>query len=191
LFEEDAHARVGIRDQHGCTRWYGPIVVFIVLPQVGSTSLDLLRRAAPDAFVGVVRLVIRDLKKRLTSRELRRAPEDAEWLAFIERVNAAYTRYGRELPSVSRAFQRIVDGSLWCAGFALPELRGASESQVLRSLGLAVDGARSLVAARKIASPARGMNGPVRVRGPSEAGMVAATNLPAKATRALYRYSRR
>lgn len=150
MFEEDARARAGIRDRHGCTRWYGPIVVFIALPQVRSTSLDLLQRADPHGFVDVVRLVLRELKRRHASRELRREPETAERFAFAEVMNAAYKRCGREVPSVSRALQRIVDGSLWCAGLALPELRGTSESQVLRSLGLTVDRARSLMAARKI-----------------------------------------
>jgi hypothetical protein len=84
LFEEDAHPRVGIRDRHGCTLWYSPVVMFIVLPQVGSTSLDLLQRADPDAFVAVVRLVIRDMKRRFASRKLRTEPETAEERAFGE-----------------------------------------------------------------------------------------------------------
>jgi len=45
LFEEDVRPHVSIRDRHGCTRWYGPVVVFIVLPRIGSTSLDLLQQA--------------------------------------------------------------------------------------------------------------------------------------------------
>ena len=149
LFEEDGRSRVGICDRHGCTRWYGPIVVFTVLPQVASTSLDLLQRADPQAFVDTLRLVIRELKNRRASPELRKEPTIAERLAFAELMNAAYKRWGRELPSVSRAFKRLVDPVLWCAGLALPELTATSESQVLRSLGLTVASARALMTGAK------------------------------------------
>ena len=87
------------------------------------------------------------MKRRAARREPRASLRTAEELASLEEVTALPTRsVARELPAVSAAFQRIVDESLWCAGFALPELTGTSESHILRWLGLSVDDARSLVA---------------------------------------------
>jgi hypothetical protein len=149
LFAEDAHSRTGLRDRHGCTVWYGPIVMFLLLPSIGSTSVDLLMRADPHAFVDVVKVVIRELKRRAPNREPRQSLRTAEDLATLEAVSSAYKQCGRELPAVSAAFRRLVDESLWCAGFAMPELRGTSESHILRSLGLSVDNARNLITARK------------------------------------------
>jgi hypothetical protein len=150
LFEEDLDLQSSIHDRHGCTRWFGPVVLFIVLPQVGSTSLDLLKRADPDAYVAVVRLAIRDMKTRFANRKPRREPRTAEEIASDERFIAAYEECGRELPDVSRAFRRLIDESLGCVGFALQKLPGTSEPQLLRSLGLTIDRARTLMAPRKV-----------------------------------------
>lgn len=149
LFAQDAESRTGTWDRHACTLWCGPIVMFLVLPSIGSTSVDLLMRADPHAFVDVVKVVIRELKRRKSKRDPQPPPRTAEEQAFLEVVSAAYKQRGRELPAVSAALRRIVDESLWCAGFALPELPGTSESHILRSLGLSVETAGNLMAARK------------------------------------------
>jgi hypothetical protein len=44
IFEEDARSRVGIRDRQGCTRWYGPIVVFVEFgPQLVDVNESVLQ----------------------------------------------------------------------------------------------------------------------------------------------------
>jgi hypothetical protein len=149
LFDEDARERRVIRDRHGCTRWIGPVVLFLRLPQVGTTSLDLLRRADREAYVSVVKQTLRVMKDRVSSRSPETQPRTPEDLARRDSFAAAYAQHGQEVRDVSAALQRFVGGSLWCAGFALPELRGTSESQILRSLGLTVQEARDLIAARR------------------------------------------
>src|SRR5512146_2632055 len=101
LFEEDARDYGGIRDRHCCTLWHGPIVLCLRLPQIGSTSLELLRRADRDAYVDVIRHVVQETKQRVAKPKPRERAQSPDDVRLRQNLLAVYRRCGFEVREVS------------------------------------------------------------------------------------------
>ncbi len=150
LFEAELKPRPGIRDRHGCVKWLGAVALFLALPSVGVTSYDLLLHTDRAEFTRIHREALKELAKRRASglfhRRLEWPPEE---LRAAERRWEVIVKHGRTLPLVSGAFRRVTGTELGCIGLALPDWHDGSERQILRSLGLSIDEARSLMEGRK------------------------------------------
>ena len=170
LFASELDRLPPIHDRHGCVFWIGPIAQFIELPSVGVSSYDLLFHADREAFMGVHREALRELKVRgpeattAASQSAGGKSEDGSAGAISEANDRAMDpefeafyrivlECGRALPLAAAAFRQI-EGfpEPGCFGLLRPEYRGTLERQILRSLGLTVDEARTKLAGKKLAT---------------------------------------